>query len=72
MFCSSSSFDPNAKFARYTLIQFKPVLDRKRHAVGTRIIAAINSTPVMNAFVTQKGGAISYEPTDHCIRNYWP
>ena len=72
VFCSSSSFGATPKFARYTLLQFKPVLDRKRHAIGTRIIVAINSTPVLNAFVTQKGGGISYEPTDHCIRNYWP
>jgi hypothetical protein len=72
VFCSSSSFAATAEFARYTLLQFKPVLDRKRRAIGTRIIATINATPVLNAFVTQKGGGISYEPTDHCIRNYWP
>ena len=68
----SSSFAATAEFARYTLLQFKPVLDRKRRAIGTRISATINATPVLNAFVTQKGGGISYEPTDHCIRNYWP
>jgi hypothetical protein len=72
VFCSSSSFAATAEFARYTLLQFKPVLDGKRHAIGTRIIATINATPVLNAFVTQRGGGISYEPTDHCIRNYWP
>jgi hypothetical protein len=71
VFCSSSSFAATAEFARYTLLQFKPVLDRKRRTVGTRIIATINKTPVLNSFVTQKGGGISYEPTDHCIRNYW-
>ena len=72
IFCSSSSFGADGRFAHYTLLQFKPVLDRKRHKVGTRVVAAINATTVLNAFVTQKGGGISYEPTDHCVRNYWP
>src|SRR5262249_19132698 len=48
VFCSSSSFAATAEFARYTLLQFRPVLDRKRHTIGTRIIATINATPVLN------------------------
>jgi hypothetical protein len=48
------------------------VLDRRKRRIGTRLIATVNATTVLNAFVTQKGGGISYEPTDHCIRNYWP
>ena len=72
VYCSSSSFGGSDRFAHYTLIQFRPVLDRRKRRVGMRVIATINATPVLNAFVTLKGGGISYEPTQHCIRNYWP
>jgi hypothetical protein len=72
IFCSSSAFPQDARFAHYTLLQFKPVLDRKNHRIGVRLIATINATPVLNAFMTLKGGGISYEPIDHCIRNWWP
>jgi hypothetical protein len=72
VFCSSNSFPGDGKLARYTLLQFKPVLDRKKHRIGTRLIATINATPVLNAFMSVKGGGISYEPIDHCVRNWWP
>jgi hypothetical protein len=72
VFCSSNSFPGDGRLAHYTLLEFQPVLDRKKHRIGTRLIATINATPVINAFMTVKGGGISYEPTDHCIRNWWP
>jgi len=72
VFCSLSAFPSAATFGHSTLLQFQPVLDRKKHRSGTRLIATIDATPVINAFMTVKGGGIWYEPIDHCIRNFWP
>jgi hypothetical protein len=72
VFCSSNAWPGDGKLAHYTLLQFRTILDRKKHRVGTRLIATINATPVINAFMSLKGGGISYEPIDHCVRNWWP
>ena len=72
VFCSSSAFFADPKVARFVLLQFKPVLDARRRQVGIRLIATINSTPVVTVFMTKKTGGLSYDSIEHCIRNYWP
>jgi hypothetical protein len=53
---------------RYVDIQVRPVFGHGR-TIGNRLIATLNAQPVVNAFVTRRGGGISFDAGGKCVRN---
>ena len=48
-------------------LEVLPVLDRRRHQIGNRLILASHRQKIVDARITRRGGGISFDPA--CIRN---